>query len=387
MALQPSLMMRVVAVAFALLARGLDPAAAAGFSQIRVALEVSGDEVMVTSGGPILATAPGVRRTVSGAVHVVREGSRVLINGQPLKGPVRLVGRSAPLEVKGVSVRGAVVAAVRGDALSVVNELALEDYVKSVVPSEVPAIWPFEALKAQAILARTYALYHKQERTAQAFDVDATVQSQVYGGLASEDPRTSRAVAATAGLVVTHRDGLALTPYHSTSAGPTEDAAEVWGIDLPYLKGVACPFDLESPVYRWNRSLSLDALESTLREAGYAMGPIATLTPLTQDQSGRVSAIRILHARGELMLMGETLRRLVGYQRLPSMRFNVVDFEVGSQGIEARLVGGGWGHGVGLCQWGMKTLAERGWSAARIVSYYYPGTSVEHVASIGQRGR
>ncbi len=355
---------------------------AAGPPRIRVALAADQNAVTVESAGAVVVAAPGARRTIEGPLFIRREGTRVVVNEVPLGSQIRLEGESAPLAFQGMSVRGALVITARDAGLLVVNDLDLEAYVKSVVSSEVPVTWPFEALKAQAIVARTYALYKKGERGGQAFDVDATVQSQVYGGLGSEDPRASEAVDATAGIVVVHEGRLALTPYHSTSAGPTEDAAEVWGIDLPYLKGVACPFDENSSVYRWERRLSFDAIESALREAGYAVGAIATLTPLGRNRSGRVSAVRILHAEGEVILKGELLRRIIGYQRLPSMRFDVVDVEAEPHGggFDVRLRGGGWGHGVGLCQWGMKTLSERGWTADRIIDYYYPGTNLDDAA-------
>jgi stage II sporulation protein D len=317
-----------------------------------------------------------------------REGTRVIVNEMRLGSPIRIEGESAPLVFKGLVVRGALVIIARDAGLLVVNDLDLEAYVKSVVPSEVPVTWPFEALKAQAIVARTFALHKKGERGGQAFDVDATVQSQVYGGLGREDPRASEAVDATAGIVVMHEGRLALTPYHSTSAGPTEDAVEVWGIDLAYLKGVECPFDESSSVYRWERRLSFDAIESALREAGHAVGSMATLTPLGRNRSGRVSAVRILHSEGELILKGELLRRIIGYQLLPSMRFDVVDVEAGPRGgFDVHLRGGGWGHGVGLCQWGMKTLSERGWTADRIIDYYYPGTNLDDAARRSTRIR
>lgn len=357
------------------------PVHAAGAPRIRVALAADQSAVTVESAGAVVVAAPGPRRTVEGPLVIRREGTRVIVNEMRLGSPIRIEGESAPLEVKGMVVRGALVIIARDAGLLVVNDLDLEAYVKSVVPSEVPVTWPFEALKAQAIVARTFALHKKGERGGQAFDVDATVQSQVYGGLGSEDPRASEAVDATAGMVVMHEGRLALTPYHSTSAGPTEDAAEVWGIDLPYLKGVACPFDEDSPVYRWERRLPFDAIESALREAGHAVGSMATLTPLGRNRSGRVSAVRILHSEGELILKGELLRRIIGYQRLPSMRFDVVDVEAGPNGgFDVRLRGGGWGHGVGLCQWGMKTLSERGWTADRIIDYYYPGTNLDDAA-------
>jgi stage II sporulation protein D len=357
------------------------PVHAAGAPRIRVALAADQSAVTVESAGAVVVAAPGPRRTVEGPLVIRREGTRVIVNEMRLGSPIRIEGESAPLEVKGMVVRGALVIIARDAGLLVVNDLDLEAYVKSVVPSEVPVTWPFEALKAQAIVARTFALHKKGERGGQAFDVDATVQSQVYGGLGSEDPRASEAVDATAGMVVMHEGRLALTPYHSTSAGPTEDAAEVWGIDLAYLKGVECPFDEDSPVYRWERRLPFDAIESALREAGHAVGSMATLTPLGRNRSGRISAVRILHSEGELILKGELLRRIIGYQRLSSMRFDVVDVEAGPRGgFDVRLRGGGWGHGVGLCQWGMKTLSERGWTADRIIDYYYPGTNLDDAA-------
>jgi stage II sporulation protein D len=260
-------MARRLAVA-ALIAAALACAApvhAAGVPRIRVALAADQGAVTVESAGALVVAAPGPRRTVEGPLVIRREGTRVVVNEMRLGSPIRIEGESAPLVFKGMVVRGALVITARDAGLLVVNDLDLEAYVKSVVPSEVPVTWPFEALKAQAIVARTFALHKKAERGGQAFDVDATVQSQVYGGLGREDPRASEAVDATAGIVVMHEGRLALTPYHSTSAGPTEDAAEVWGIDLPYLKGVACPFDEDSPVYRWERRLPFDDIESALR--------------------------------------------------------------------------------------------------------------------------
>ncbi|MEO6666335.1 MAG: SpoIID/LytB domain-containing protein [Nitrospiria bacterium] len=354
-------------------------AAASGEATVRVALHSARAEATVASAAPVRVTAPGSRQTMPGILNVRRDGARVAVNGVRMTSPVRVEPTSSLLALDGTPLRGAVVLLARETGLLIVNELPLDAYLKGVVPAEVPAAWPSEALKAQAIVARTYVLYHKAERAGREFDVDATVQSQVYGGMGSEDPRTSAAVEATAGRVVTHEGRLALTPYHSTSAGPTEDAAEVWNVDLPYLKGVECPFDAESPAVRWERRLPVEEIESALRDAAYRIGPIATLTPLGRNRSGRVTAVRILHGEGELILKGESLRRIIGYQRVPSMRFDVIEFDVdpATRRLAVRLDGGGWGHGVGLCQWGMKALAERGWSAERILDYYYPGTNVD----------
>lgn len=370
----------LVLVLVLLAASGSDVhAAASGEATIRVALHSARAEATVASAAPVRVTAAGSRRTMPGMLNVRRDGARVAVNGVGMTSPVRVEPTSSLLALDGTPLRGAMVLIARETGLLIVNELPLDEYLKGVVPAEVPAAWPSEALKAQAMVARTYALYHKAERAGREFDVDATVQSQVYGGMGSEDPRTSAAVEATAGRVVMHEGRLALTPYHSTSAGPTEDAAEVWNVDLPYLKGVECPFDAESPAVRWERRLPVEEIESALRDASYRIGPIATLTPLGRNRSGRVTAVRILHGEGELILKGESLRRIIGYRRVPSMRFDVIEFDVdpATRRLAVRLDGGGWGHGVGLCQWGMKALAERGWSASRILDYYYPGTNVD----------
>ncbi|MFZ5876307.1 MAG: SpoIID/LytB domain-containing protein [Nitrospirota bacterium] len=350
--------------------------------RIRVALVAAHHEVTVNGVGPIRGTAHGWAATLSGPLTVRRSGQKLEVNGRGVRPPLRLAGDAAFLSVDGTPVRGELVVTIRDRHVFVVNELGLEDYVRGVVPSEVPSDWPTEALKAQAILARTYVLYKKAERAANDFDVDATVQSQVYGGVPSEDGRASEAVQATAGRVVTFDGRLAFTPYHSTSAGQTEDAMEVWGVDQPYLKGVDCSFDSESPAARWTRRIPLEDIEAALGQTGYRVGPIASMTPMTRNRSGRVSLVRILHAGGALVLKGEDLRRIIGYQRLPSMRFEVTEFAVNpeSRRVEVWFEGGGWGHGVGVCQWGMKALAERGWAAERIIAYYYPGTRVDAVA-------
>jgi len=358
-------------------------AASPAADRIRVALVADQPRVTISSATPLTVRPArgGAIMTRRARVEALQDGDAfdsgvVLVNAAAVAGPLTIAGHSS-VEVDGVSYRGSLVVTPQPGGLLVVNDVDLESYVKSVVPSEVPPAWPKEALRAQAIIARTYALYHT--RGAPRFDVVSSVQSQVYRGYAAENPRTSEAVDDTRGVIVRSNGRPAFTPYHSTSSGPTEDAIEVWGIDEPYLKGVECPFDEESAYHRWDRRFRFAAIESALRRHGYAIGHLATVTPLARNRSGRVSMVRLLHSEGELVLRGETLRRVLGYQALPSMRFDVVDVGWSADGrdAEVRIEGGGWGHGVGLCQWGMKTLAERGWTAERIIAYYYPGTSVD----------
>jgi stage II sporulation protein D len=146
----------------------------------------------------------------------------------------------------------------------------------------------------------------------------------------------------------------------------------VWSKDLPYLKGVECPFDLESPFYQWKASVKLDTLEKNLRQQGFAVGTISTITPLAYSRAGRVATIRIVHSSGELTLRGEDLRKTVGYTVVPSTQFTIE-----SVGQDVVFSGYGAGHAVGLCQWGAKELAELGYSFSSILRYYYPGTEIQ----------
>lgn len=278
-----------------------------------------------------------------------------------------------------LSVSGVVLVSRKGHSLSVVNQVDLEEYVKGVVPSEVSTAWHPEMLKVQAVAARTYALYNKMLSAAREYDVMATIQDQVYRGRSGVDHRVEEAVESTRGIVVTHLHAPIYAAFSSTAAGPTEDAVNVWpNKDLPYLKGVECPFDIESPYYQWRASVKIDHIEQNLRRQGFSVGTIATITPIAYSRAGRVARLRILHADGETVLRGEDLRKAVGYTVIPSTQF-----EVESIGAEVVFTGYGAGHAVGLCQWGAKELAELGYSYNSILQYYYPGTEL-HNATLSQ---
>jgi stage II sporulation protein D len=279
---------------------------------------------------------------------------------------------------QGLSVSGVVKVLRKGKSLAIVNQVDLEEYVKGVVPSEVSSAWHPEMLKVQAIAARTYALYNKMLSMGREYDVVATIQDQVYRGRAGVDNRVEQAVEGTRGIVVTHQHAPIYAAFSSTAAGPTEDAVNVWANkDLPYLKGVECPFDLDSPYYQWKASVKIDQLERNLRQQGFAVGTIATITPIAYSRAGRVARLRILHSGGEVILRGEDLRKAVGYTVIPSTQFDVE-----SVGSDVTFAGYGAGHAVGLCQWGAKELAELGYSYASILQYYYPGTELQNAGVV-----
>ena len=151
----------------------------------------------------------------------------------------------------------------------------------------------------------------------------------------------------------------------------------VWSNEVPYLKGVDCPFDAKSPFYQWRVELNVEQLEQTLRNQGVAVGTIATVTPFAYSKAGRVTRLRILHSQGELILRGEELRRLIGYRVVPSTQFDVE-----ALGHELVLTGRGHGHAVGLCQWGAKELADQGYAFDAILQYYFPGTELVRLGTL-----
>ncbi len=273
-----------------------------------------------------------------------------------------------------VSVSGLVQFVRRGKGFSVINRVDLEEYVKGVVPSEVSSTWHPEMLKAQAVAARTYALYQQMLSATREYDVAATVQDQVYRGKQGIDVGILRAVEETRGLVVTYLGAPIYAAFSSTAAGLTEDAMNVWSKEYPYLKGVECPFDLASPYYQWKSSFKIDTLEQNLRQQGFPVGTIATITPLAFSRGGRVAKLRVLHSGGELVLRGEDLRKAVGYTIIPSTQFAIE-----SIGRDVVLSGFGAGHAVGMCQWGAKELAELGYPFSTILQYYYPGTELQNL--------
>lgn len=335
-----------------------------------------------------LVSEGGETKTLRGPIHFTARGDGLYLDGRrlasgqvqvrPLRHNLTLLigkdggtGATSPLPIS-----GAVRVLRKGHALSVVNQVDLEEYVKGVVPSEVSSAWHPEMLKVQAVAARTYALYNKMLSAARDYDVVATIQDQVYRGRVGVDRRVEDAVESTRGIVVTHQQAPIYAAFSSTAAGPTEDAVNVWANkDLPYLKGVECPFDLESPYYQWKANVKIDQLEHNLRHQGFSVGTIATITPIAYSRAGRVARLRILHSGGETILRGEDLRKAAGYTVIPSTQF-----EVESIGAEVVFAGYGAGHAVGLCQWGAKELAELGYSYNSILQYYYPGTELHNAA-------
>ena len=374
---------RLAALGWFLLLPLLTPSLANADQTIRVAIVQNAESVALSAPSGLIVKAPNDNVVANGRITVAAGASGLVADGQRLRSDrIEIRGRNGDITVNNLTVAGRVTIKRQNGKLIAINEVALEDYVKGVVPSEMNPSWSFEALKAQAMAARTYALYKIRQNGKKDFDVVASTKDQVYlyrGRAAAVGP-AARAVDDTRDVVLAYRDEPILAVFSSTAAGPTEDAWNVWAVDLPYLKGVECPFDLNSPWYQWRTDVWLPMLEQRLRDEGFPVGVIASLAPFTYTKAGRVIQVRILHSGGELYVKGDDLRRALGYTVLPSTLF---DFDV--VGLQVQFAGRGNGHGVGLCQWGAKELAEKGYRAETILRYYYPGADIRDLDSLPRR--
>ena len=282
--------------------------------------------------------------------------------------------------VNGRSFRGSIdIAGKPNGNIMVINEIPMESYLCGVLYHEVSPKWPMEVLKAQAIVARTFALYQMNERKADLFDVRNDIYSQVYGGSTSEKWTTNRAVNLTRGEVLAYNGKLFPAYYHATCGGITEDAAALWSIVTPPLRGgVKCAFCKDSPHYKWHKAFSSNDLWWDLRKLGSKLKNIASIEILSRTRSGRVDKMVLRDDLGaEYAISGKDFRQMAGPNIVRSL-----NFEASVRGEFIVLTGYGWGHGVGLCQWGARGMSLAGHKAEDIIKHYYPQSEIVNIDKV-----
>jgi len=324
------------------------------------------DSALSVRSGPHLSSV-----TVRGTREGILLGNDLLPNQAVRVEP----SRDATIHVNGQRLRGQIEIRRQQDlTLLVINHLDIEDYLRGVISKEAPHYWRMEALKALAIAARTYALAQQQTKAGVDFDVTGDVMSQVYGGREGEKGRTSRAVNDTRGIVLTYQGRLFPAFYHSTCGGRTEHGSVMGpGYDLEPLQGnAACSFCSASPFYRWQQRLSKADVSWALKKHHRgSLWPVDRLEIAERTMTGRVAKVRIRGRHHYVTLSGYDFRQLFGFDGIRSTAFSIVPL-----GDDFVLEGRGWGHGVGLCQWGAAELARRGLVANEILAFYYPDTRV-----------
>ncbi len=291
--------------------------------------------------------------------------------------------RDAAINVNGRHLRGAIEIVRRpNNMLQVVNAVPLEDYLRGVLSKEAPDYWPKEALRAIAIAARTYAVYQRLTKASEAFDVRADVFSQDYGGKSSEKLATTRAVKDTAGLIIVYQGKSFPAFYHSTCGGKTEHGRVMGKFNLPPLAGnVVCRYCSASPFFSWQRRLTRADVSWALRKNPQgAVGRVLSMEVSKRTPTGRVEQTVIVGTERTVRLTGYELRALFGFERIRSPLLTISEMN-----DDFILDGHGWGHGVGLCQWGAAELARRGMTAAEILAYYYRGAELVQLSALGDQ--
>ena len=305
---------------------------------------------------------------------------------------------STPLSCNGVPYRGQLeVSAVEG-ALRVVNIVGLKEYLAGVVPAEIGRLSTreIEAVKAQAIAARTYAVANRGRRRAQGFDLYADVRDQVYMGVRGEHAVAARAIEQTRGQIVTYRGEPIQAFFHSTCGGFTASIEDVWNADpLPYLKGVpdrdSHGFHCEtSRHFRWSEEYSPGVLRTILSEnlfrevpnAPRKIGTVRKIEAPERSSSGRVRYLKVETNRGHWRVPKDrirwALRRPVDGNPILRSTYIRIFSEYDAHGSLQRVVisGAGNGHGVGMCQWGAIGMARKGYPAEQILKHYYRGVTI-----------
>lgn len=373
---------------------------------VRVLLGSRSSDATVTSTANmvVLNGANGQVSTISanrGTSVGIRSG-KIAVNGKAIDTVVTLkpANSDAPFLFEGKGYRGGLTLRANNGKMMVINSVPLEDYLYGVVPQEVVPSWPAAALEAQAVAARTYALHTMEENKGKLYDVSTSTDHQVYNGVSGETQATTNAVNKTKGMVMLYNQRPINALFHSDGGGYTEDSVNVWGSDVPYLKGVK-DFSTGTSTSNWTVTTSRQALESKLNAASKGVGKLKSiqLTPLgkpgqqTSDRgvSGRIKSATFIGTSGKTTIDGDSLRSILG------LKSTLFDFYVNHNPAKdtgkayhnftgsndtVYIKGHGWGHGLGMSQWGAAEMAKRATPGdtnyyQTILRHYYSGITLK----------
>ncbi len=353
-------------------------------------------------------------------VSITYSDETYFVNDIPVgAGPLALTADSNVLAYNNRTYRGDFLITVQNRKLTLINRLMMEEYLRGVVPREVSPSWEMASLKAQAIAARTYTIASLNRHGATNYDLCATTHCQVYGGATAEHPNTDRAVAETAGQIVTYNNKVISAFYFDSSGGYTSDVADVWGASIPYLKPVP-DWDFKSPKAQWTKTFNWPEFQVIIAKSYPKIGALQQILPVAFGREGRVMKLLLKGAFGETTVNAEQFRYNTGLLSsnfqlaviygpepcltlwwahrsvypevltantdVPGLAADVLnppwdnpdpwEWLRDKEPVKVVIKGSGWGHGVGLSQEGAKTMAEAGYNERQILEYFYPGAKV-----------
>lgn len=312
----------------------------------------------------------GLELTVANESHSLEGGEGVVF--EPL-------GSGAHVAYDNSRYRGTIKVLPEGETFNVVNVLPLDQYLFGVVRKEIAPGWPIETVKAQSVAARSFALSKIDEDTG-VFDLKSSHLAQVYGGMEAETKRVRKAVRATRGEVLTYSDRVVPAYFHANSGGHIETAASVWnGSRTPYIVPKPDTWSRNTRHYRWEASVSVEQLNRSLSKHDYPrLSQSPDVRVESRLESGRSRSISYrTRYDSRRTLPASDFRMAVGPNRLKSSWFE----SIRRNGSTLHFEGRGWGHGIGMSQWGAHRMGEKGLSYRKILNFYY-----ERAKLMGQYG-
>lgn len=321
---------------------------------------------------------------------------------------VKISSSDLTIKLENKSYRGDLGFLYSGSNLNAINQLNLDEYLYSVVPSEMPASWELEALKAQAVVARNYALTNYNKHKSEGFNVCATTHCQVYNGYSNEHVNSNKAVDLTSGESIYHNGALVEGYFHSSSGGRTENSENIWSSALPYLKGVYDPYSIGNPHDNWDVIITASEVKSSLYANGIDVGDIFGMKITKVSGNGRALELSILGSKGVTTLHKERIRTVLGSSKFKStyitLKGDTLESEVTEnisnqslkntfgklanfmQTMETNtdfvsgpvfyFSGKGYGHGVGMSQYGAREMAKQGYNYKEILKHYFTGVDI-----------
>ncbi len=371
--------------------------------QVRIAIETSAKGGTMSATGPwYVAQSDVIQPLVGGAEFPLSfDSARIRQIAPAMRSQIVIQPNGGSLLIwNGKKYRGDLVITQTDSGFLVVNRLPMDSYLRGVVPLEIGSrtAAEFAAVQAQAVAARTYA--YKHLTSSRAFDMYVTVQDQVYGGVDAEKPQSDSAITTTADVVVLYNGQPITTPYHSTCGGSTAGVSEVWydQPDQPYLRPVSDKipgtnnyYCDPSPRFSWTQNYDATGLRAVMEKylATYTKAPkngIGRITDIREQgrtASGRVAALAVQTERGSYTLRGNDIRFVLRDSKgaiLNSTNFTFTKETSGGEVSSLTVNGRGYGHGIGMCQWGAIGRARAGQDYRTILETYYPGTTVGRIA-------
>lgn len=303
-------------------------------------------------------------------IKVSPNKTNLLVNGADQKASALYIRggtqHTDPIQYGSSFYRGALKLNLKSGKIIITNIIPIEDYLYGQVAGEMSPNWELEALKAQVVAARTYALYMIKHPKSIFYDLEKGTADQVYLGAQSESDRIKNAVEATKNEIISNGTLPIKAYYHSRCGGHTESAKAVWNTsEKTHHSGVPCPYCQKFP-FTWRSKIKTAELFDLLRIPELDLKPFK-IEILRRSPSGRVNELALEKDQKKFAIKSEDLRQIIGYTNMKSTRFEIKKNE-----DEIIFEGKGSGHGVGMCQWGAQYLAKQGKSYRQILAHYYP---------------